>query len=128
MLRKTFSMSVLVDTSVWINHLRHRDLNLVALLRTTRVVIHPMVLGELACGDIPNRPQFLSLCSALPRAVEITTAEALNLLEERRLWGRGFGWTDVHLLGSALVSQVRLWTQDRSLDRTATQLRISLVP
>ena len=120
-------MQVLVDTSVWIDHLRRSDANLVALLQATGVVMHPAVFGELACGSIPNRREFLSLWSALPRAVEISSAEALVLLENRRLWGRGLGWTDIQLLGSALVSKVRLWTRDRPLQLTAKQLRLSLV-
>jgi predicted nucleic acid-binding protein len=120
-------MRVLVDTSVWIDHLRRSDPNLVALLENVQVVMHPAVLGELAGGTMPNRRELLSLWLALPRAIEVSSAEALTFLEDRRLWGRGLGWTDIHLLGSALVSQSRLWTRDRPLQLTARQLRISLV-
>jgi predicted nucleic acid-binding protein len=120
-------MQVLVDTSVWIDHLHCSDPSLVALLQTTGVVMHPAVMGELACGILPNRREFLRLWSALPQAVEVSSAEAFALLEIRRLWGRGLGWTDVHLLGSALVSKVRLWTRDRPLQHCASQLRISLI-
>jgi predicted nucleic acid-binding protein len=119
-------MDVLVDTSIWIDHLHRHDAGLAALLQAARVVMHPAVLGELACGNIPKRQEFLSLWIALPRAVEISSAEALDLIEDRRLWGRGLGWTDVHLLGSALLSGVRLWTRDRPLQQIADQLRISL--
>ena len=119
-------MDVLVDTSIWIDHLHRRDAGLAALLQAARVVMHPAVLAELACGNIPKRQEFLSLWIALPRAVEISSAEALDLIEDRRLWGRGLGWTDIHLLGSALLSGVRLWTRDSSLRQTADQLRISL--
>ena len=86
-------MRVLVDTSVWIDHLRRSDPNLVALLEGTQVVMHPAVLGELACGMIPNRQELLSLWLALPCAVEVSSAEGLALIEDRRLWGRGLGWT-----------------------------------
>jgi predicted nucleic acid-binding protein len=120
-------MRVLVDTSVWIDHLRRSDPKLVALLEGTQVVMHPAVLGELACGMISNRQELLSLWLALPCAVEVSSAEGLALIEDRRLWGRGLGWTDVHLLGSALVSQARLWTRDHPLRQAASQLRISLV-
>jgi predicted nucleic acid-binding protein len=120
-------MRVLVDTSVWIDHLHRSDPNLVALLESTQVVMHPAVLGELACGMMRNRQELLSLWLALPCVVEVSSAEALALLENRRLWGRGLGWIDVHLLGSALVSQARLWTRDHLLRLAARQLRISLV-
>ncbi|HEX3446472.1 MAG TPA: type II toxin-antitoxin system VapC family toxin [Chthoniobacterales bacterium] len=120
-------MRVLVDTSVWIDHLRRSDPKLVALLQNVQVVMHSAVVGELACGTIPNRRELLSLWLALPRAVEVSSAEALALVEHRRLWGQGLGWTDVLLLGSALISQSRLWTRDRPLQLTARQLRIALI-
>ena len=119
-------MQVLVDTSVWIDHLHRADPDLVALLRETRVLMHPSVLGELACGRLPNRQEFLSLWLALPRVAEVSFEEALSLLENRMLWGRGLGWTDIHLLASVLVSRTMLWTRDRLLRATATQLRIPL--
>jgi predicted nucleic acid-binding protein len=119
-------MQVLVDTSVWIDHLHQTDPELVALLRETLVVMHPAVLGELACGTLPNRHELLSLWLALPRVDSVSLEEALALLENRMLWGRGLGWTDVHLLASALVSRTRLWTRDNLLRYTADQLRIPL--
>jgi hypothetical protein len=76
---------------------------------------------------IPNRQELLSLWFALPWVVEVSSAEAIGLLEDRRLWGLGLGWIDIHLLGSALVSQARLWTRDHPLRHAAGQLRISLV-
>ena len=76
-------MRVLVDTSVWIDHLRRSDPNLVALLKSTQVVMRPAVLGELACGMIPNRQELLPLWFALPCVVEVSSAEALGLLEDR---------------------------------------------
>jgi predicted nucleic acid-binding protein len=117
-------MLVLVDTSVWIDHLHRTDPELVALLRETLVVIHPAVVGELACGTIPNRREFLSLLLTLPRVDEVHFEEALGLVEASRLWGRGLGWTDIHLLASALVSRVSLWTRDRLLRQMAGQLKI----
>lgn len=118
-------MPVLVDRSVWIDHLHRRDPNLVALLRSARVIMHSAVLGELACGKIAQRQEFLSLWSELPRAVEMSATEALNLIEGRRLWGRGLAWVDIHLIGSALLSRASIWTRDRVLRQSATQLRIS---
>jgi predicted nucleic acid-binding protein len=117
-------MQVLVDTSVWINHLHRTDPELVALLRETLVVMHPAVLGELACGTIPNRQEFLALSLALPCLANVSFEEAMAFLENRMLWGRGLGWTDIQLLASALVSRTILWTRDRLLRHTADQLLI----
>ena len=119
-------MQVVVDTSVWIDHLHRTDSELVTLLRETLVVMHPAVLGELACGTIPNRQEFLSLWLTLPRIGNVSFEEAFALLENKTLWGRGLGWTDIHLLASTLVSRTMLWTRDRLLRHTARQLLISL--
>ena len=119
-------MLVLVDTSVWIDHLHRTDPELVALLRETLVMMHPAVVGELACGAIQNHRQFLSLWLTLPRVDEVSFEEALALVENSTLWGRGLGWTDIQLLASALVYRVTLWTRDRLLRETAGQLLIPL--
>lgn len=115
-------MPVLVDASVWIDHLHRSNVKLVALLQTSQVVMHPAVLGELACGTLPNRQKLILLWSALPRAAEVSAVEALRLIEQQRLWGKGLGWTDVLLLGSAVLSNVRLWTRDRPLQQAANEL------
>ena len=119
-------MQVLVDTSVWIDHLHRIDAELVALLGENLVVMHPAVLGELACGIIPNRQEFLALWFSLSRVADVTSEEAMALLENRMLWGRGLGWIDIHLLASTLVSGTILWTRDRLLRHTADQLLIPL--
>jgi predicted nucleic acid-binding protein len=121
-------MNVLVDASVWIDHLYSSDSRLVALLQASEVVMHSAVLGELACGTLPDRPQLISLWSALPPAAEVSPAEALRLIEEKRLWGKGLGWTDVLLIGSTLLSGVRLWTRDRPLARAAKELGLAIGP
>ncbi|HTD16705.1 MAG TPA: PIN domain-containing protein [Chthoniobacterales bacterium] len=120
-------MNVLVDASVWIDHLHRSDPGLVALLQASEVVRHSAVLGELACGTLPNRRKFLSLWSALPSATEVSPAEALRLIEEKRLWGKGLGWTDVLLIGSSLLSPATLWTRDRPLSRAARELGLVIV-
>ena len=119
-------MNVLVDASVWIDHLHRADRELIALLQRSEVVMHSAVLGELACGRLPNRQEFLSLWSALPRAMEASSEEGLRLVEERELWGKGLGWVDILLLGSALLSGVKLWTRDRPLLRVVKDLGLSL--
>jgi predicted nucleic acid-binding protein len=119
-------MEVLVDTSVWIDHLRRGDTQLSSLLQEARVLMHPAVLGELACGSIPNRQRLLTLWLALPRIATVSFEEAFALVENRMLWGCGLGWTDIHLLASALVSRTALWTRDQVLLHVAQELSISL--
>jgi hypothetical protein len=89
--------------------------------------MHSAVLGELACGALPRRQEFLSLWSALPSGAEISSAEGLRLVEEKRLWGKGLGWTDVLLIGSTLLSSVRIWTRDRPLLRAVKELGLDSV-
>ncbi len=113
---------VLVDTSVWIQHLRKGEPQLAELLEKATVLIHPFVLGELACGRLKNRGQFLSDLETLPEATVATQEETLELIHNRKLWGRGIGWIDAHLLASALLSNCRLWTLDQNLKTIADDL------
>lgn len=113
---------MLVDTSVWVDHLRRGNPSLASALEEGDVWCHPFVQGELACGKLVNRRDILSLLAALPQAPESTHAEALGLVEARDLMGAGLGWVDVHLLASALLAGIPLWTLDRSLARAAAQL------
>ena len=106
---------ILVDTSVWVEHLCHGLPRLATLLQEGEVLIHPWVIGELACGNLRNRSQVLELLRGLPAATEASDAEVLLLIERDRLMGRGIGYVDAHLLASARLSHCRLWTQDRRL-------------
>lgn len=115
---------MIVDTSVWIDHLRHGNSSLASLLEEGDVWCHPFVQGELACGNLRNREEILSLLDALPQAPTTTHAEALGLLEKRNLMGTGLGWVDMHLLGSALLAGVPLWTFDRPLADAAERLGV----
>jgi len=119
-------MDVVVDASVWIDHLHRSDPKLVALLQAGEVVMHSAVLGELACGTLPKRAELLELWWALRTVPEINSIEAIALIEQRHLWGEGLGWTDVLLLGSALLAGAKLWTRDRPLQRVASELGVSL--
>ncbi len=92
---------ILVDTSVWIDHLRRSEPSLVAALELAEVVIHPLVIGELACGNLANRVAIIALLQDLPRAPEATHFEALTFIDRNRLMGRGVGYLDVQLLASA---------------------------
>jgi predicted nucleic acid-binding protein len=113
---------VLVDTSVWVSHLRETNDELVRLLNDAKVVCHPFVIGELACGNLKNRTTIISLLEALPPAQEVRHEEALAFIEARVIMGKGLGYVDVHLLASALLSGVSLWTLDKRLDKTACEL------
>ena len=108
-------MAVLVDTSIWIDHLRSGNDRLAELLHDARVVSHPFVIGEIACGSLFNRSEILALLQALPSAPEVSNAEALMFLETHQLMGCGIGWIDVHLLASARLADLSLWTRDQRL-------------
>ncbi len=116
---------VLVDTSVWIAHLRHGQPVLVDLLSGGLVLTHPFVSGELACGNLKSRAAILSDLGALPAVERASDAEVMHLVDERRLWGRGLGWIDAHLLAAALISNCRLWTLDKRLGSAASELGLS---
>lgn len=106
---------VLVDTSIWVDHLRQSNAGLFDLLEQTQVVIHPWIIGELACGNLKNRKEILSLLKSLPHADEANDEEVLQLIESKKLMGRGIGWIDAHLLATCLISGVPLWTGDKNL-------------
>jgi predicted nucleic acid-binding protein len=116
---------VLADTSVWIRHFRQGLPTLADRLGEGLVLVHPFVCGELACGNLKNRAEILSDLQALPAARVASDAEAFRLIELHRLWGRGLGWVDVHLLASALLSHCRLWTLDKKLEEAATELGVN---
>ena len=116
---------ILVDTSVWIEHLRRGSPDLVAALDRGEVATHPFVIGELACGNLRKRAEILSLLRALPRAPVATFDEVLQFIDRRRLMARGLGYVDAHLLASAtLDSEITLWTRDKRLYRVAEELEI----
>ena len=115
---------VLVDTSVWVAHFREGNDRLVTALDKGEVVSHPFIIGELACGNLKNRREILGLLQSLPRAASVSDEELMRFIELRRLMGVGLGYIDVHLLASALISGVPLWSFDRTLNRTAEKLNI----
>lgn len=121
-------MSVLVDTSVWIDHLHAANPRLQACLHAGLVWTHTVVIGELAAGRLKHRAEFLRHLQKLSRADEIDLAEGLHLLEEHTLMGRGLSWADVQLLAAARIDGLRLWTRDRTLARAATELGLTYTP
>lgn len=116
---------ILADTSVWVAHLRHGSEDLARALEVGEVLCHPHVVGELACGNLRNRDGILELLRALPAASTATDDEVLACLERNHLYGTGLGYTDVHLLASAMLTPARLWTLDTALGREARRLRVA---
>ena len=115
---------ILVDTSVWIDHLHAADRSLAAHLLEGRVACHPFVIGELAVGSLRSRAEILGLLGALPAAPIVSHGEVLMFIEARALMGLGLGWIDVHLLASARLAGYALWTKDRRLARIASRLGV----
>jgi len=119
---------ILVDTSVWVDHLRKRDPQLVRLLELNMVFLHPWVIGELACGDLKNRAELLEHLSNLMQVTQASDSEVMEFIERNKLYGRGVGWTDLHLLASALLTNCPFWTVDRRLSEVAYDLDIAFTP
>ena len=117
---------ILVDTSVWVDHLRKGDDELRHLLSEGLVLAHPFVIGELACGNLRQRSEVLTLTAALPSAELAKQEEVLALLSERKLHGKGLGWVDAHLLASAVLSACSLWTRDKALAQAASSMDLGV--
>ena len=115
---------ILVDTSVWIDHLRVSDPRLVTLLLEEQVLSHPFVIGELACGSMKRRGEILGLLQHLPQIAAVPSPEVLMFVERRALMGKGLGWIDVHLLASTVASGHTLWTRDKRLADAAQRLGV----
>ena len=113
---------ILVDTSVWIDHLRQGNTQLAAALEAWQVRVHPFVVGELACGTLRARAEVVGLLQALPPILVATDKEILFFMAEQNLMGRGIGYMDVHLLASARLGGALLWTRDKRLHAVATEL------
>ena len=116
---------VLVDTSIWIDHLRQGNHRLEVLLLDAEVICHPYIIGELACRNLKNRDEILALLQSLPITPTTASDEFLFFIAQNQLMGQGIGFVDVHLLASALLSGVRLWTGDRRLRTAAGKLGIA---
>ena len=116
---------VLVDTSVWVNHFRVASLPLTRLLKDAKVVIHPFVIGELACGHLARRHEIMGLLGKLPELKPVADAEALAFIDANHLAGSGLGWVDVHLLAAARVGHVSLLSSDKALDRVARRMGLA---
>ena len=119
---------ILVDTSVWVDHLHKGAPRLAAALDRGEVLIHPFVLGELACGNLKSRREVLRLLGDLPAAPMAEEREAREFIERRVLMGRGIGYVDVHLLASVILGHgAYLWTRDRRLAAVAADLKLAYI-
>jgi predicted nucleic acid-binding protein len=116
---------ILADTSVWVDHFRNGDNCLRELLLQQKIVIHPFIIGEIALGSLRNRTQVLRHLNDLRHATIASHGETMTLVESWRLFGRGIGYVDAHLLSACRLSPARLWTRDRRLADVAVELGIS---
>jgi len=116
---------VLVDTSIWVVHMRQGSRRLEKLLMDAEVICHPFIIGELACGNLKNRNEIISLLQSLPMAPTIELEEFLFFIDRNHLMGKGIGLVDVHLLASAQLAGVPLWTADKKLKSSADQLELT---
>ena len=118
-------MNVLVDTSIWVNHFRSSNPHLEGLLDNTEVICHPLIIGELACGNLKNRKEILALLSSLPMAPEVEYDEALEFIEYGELMGKGIGFIDVMLLASSRLAARPIWTNDTKLKEAARRFNMA---
>ena len=120
---------ILVDTSIWIDHLRTGDATLAYLLQSTQVLTHPFVIGEIALGSLGQRVSILRALSNLPWTTVATDAEVLQFIELQNLFGLGIGYIDAHLLAATLLSPgATLWTRDKRLSAVSERLGLAAYP
>lgn len=120
---------VLVDTSVWVDHFRQGNASLVELLQRDGAVVHPLVLGEIACGSPPDRQRTLRDLSELQSSLQASAAEVMALIDQHQLFGLGCGWIDLSLLASTLLTpDVALWTYDKRLAALARRFQVEHEP
>jgi predicted nucleic acid-binding protein len=113
---------ILVDTSVWVEHFRSGTIGLEMLLIDEQVFCHPFIIGELACGNLKNRTEILSLLQDLPMASRADDDEVIQFIEDHNLMGKGLGYIDIHLLMAALLTRIPLWTIDKRLHEVSLTL------
>ena len=115
---------ILVDTSVWISHFRHSNPKLQKMLQESQVACHPFIIGELACGNINNSTEIISLIQSLPMLDVVEHEELLLFIEHNKMMGTGLGLVDIHLMAAAILAGIPLWTQDKKLKQACSRLNI----
>lgn len=116
---------VLVDTSVWIDHLRDGNDQLITLLNDGDAFCHPLIVGEIACGYLENRLEVLDSLQQLPQAIQVDHEEVLLFIEKNQIMGQGLGYIDISILASSLLSGLSLWTFDKKLNKVAKMFKIN---
>lgn len=116
---------ILLDTSVWVDHLRRGDSMVVQVLEAGQAAAHAFVIGELACGNLKSRLRVIDLLQALPQLAMAMDDEVLYFIERHKLMGRGIGYVDAHLLAAASISGSLLWTRDKRLREISTELGVA---
>ena len=117
---------IMVDTSVWISHFRKTEKDLVDLLNKEMVACHPYIIGEIACGNLNNRSEIILLLQSLPVTIQANHEEVLQFIEMNKIMGQGIGYIDVHLLVSALLTKVSIWTFDKKLQKVVRILGVEI--
>ncbi len=117
---------MLVDTSVWIDHLHSPDAFLISLLEKDEALTHPFIIGELALGHFKNRSQILHDLQLLPRVFPALNPEVMDWVEKHRLYGKGINWVDAHLLFSCSSDQSEFWTRDKALWAVSRSLGVKI--
>ncbi len=121
--------SIIADSSIWIDHINKGDAELAGLLKRGRILLHPMVIGEVALGSITQRQVILEQLQALPQALPASHAEVMAMIEWLDLFSSGIGYVDAHLLASARqVGSGRIWTRDKRLHAQAERLGVAYAP
>jgi predicted nucleic acid-binding protein len=116
---------ILADSTIWIDHLRHGDLELQRRLDGNEIAMHPFVAGELVLGPLPARLKTIFYLDSLPQIPAALTDEVRHMIEDLKLYNRGIGWTDAHLIAAVLIHpSTRLWTRDKALRTIAESLAI----
>ena len=116
---------ILVDTSVWIDHFRNHVSLLHDFLLEEQVAIHPLIIGELACGNLRQRTEILILLESLPHTTMADHSEVISFLKHQNLYGKGLGWIDLHLLASSTLSHIPFWTRDLRLQKEAQRIGVA---
>ena len=116
---------VVGDTNIWVFHWRHPNRLLTDMVADGEIWTHPIVIGELSMGTLRNREQTLWDLTRLGRPPLATDAETRQMVEARRLWGRGIGWNDAKILASVVIGGCLLWTRDIRLDEIAEELKVA---
>jgi predicted nucleic acid-binding protein len=116
---------ILLDTSVWVDHLRKGDSSVIQVLESGQAAAHAFVIGELACGNLKSRRPVIDLLRALPQLGMATDEEVLYFIERHELMGRGIGYVDAHLLVAAAIGGSLLWTRDKRLREISIELGLA---